>query len=248
MEPTPGDARASGKRWTETTRSVLGDDSARRARSAFRDRTKVRVMLLETRHSQGERPGAIGAGYLVERLAIGSPMRVAIEDAPAFVTSRVCGLQRLGRDAVRVETLNSVYRLERWSPGAELGPGAPVGSDVAQGVPSPATAPKQPDDSTAFVPVSQLVPLENAPFGSGARMRISRTKTHDPGSERLGDLGSGKLLDRLEVGQTVRLSVDGGPTFVTSPIRAIHRLGPKVLEIETTNSSYRLQKIDAPGS
>jgi hypothetical protein len=87
-------------------------------------------------------------------------------------------------------------------------------------------------------------------------MRISRLKTHDPGSERLGELGVGRVLDRLEVGQMVRLSIEGGPTFATSPVRAIHRIGEHLVEIETANSTveietanstYRIQHLEEGG-
>ena len=211
------------------------------AAGAFGDRTRVRIRLVATRLPRSDRLGEVGCGVLIDRLAIGSPLRIAIDGAPAFVTSPVRGLQRHGQHSVQVVTANSVYSLER-----ETSPRRSEtvlteldASQITEEPPGPES-----DDSTSFVPLSQLAPLGAAPFAAGSRMRISRLKTHDPGSERLGELGVGRVLDRLEVGHTVRLSIEGGPTFATSPVRAIHRIGEHLIEIETSNSTYRLQKPD----
>lgn len=209
--------------------------------ASFCDRTRVRITLVATRLPRGDRLGEVGCGVLIDRLAIGAPLRIAVDGAPVLVTSPVRGLQRLGHDSVQVATSNSVYRLERASPS----PSEPVLDEAHPArEASEALAAGADDDSTSFVPLERLAPLGGGPFGSGARMRIARLKTHDPLSERLGELGVGRVLDRLEVGQTVRLSIDGGPTFVTSPLRAIHRIGQHLIEIETSNSTYRIQKLE----
>ncbi len=209
-------------------------------RSAFGDRTRVRIRLVATRLPRADLLGEVGCGVLIGRLAIGGPMRIAIDRAPAFVTSPVRGLQRLGQHSVQVVTTNSVYSLEREN---SPRPDKAVLDELAATGPPEAPAPEN-DDSTSFVPLSQLAPLESGLFPAGSRMRISRLKTHDPGSERLGELGVGRVLDRLEVGQTVRLSIEGGPTFATSPVRAIHRIGEHLIEIETANSTYRIQHLE----
>lgn len=207
---------------------------------AFADRTRVRIRLVATRLPRSERLGEVGCGVLIDRLAIGGPLRIAIDGAPAFVTSPVRGLQRLGQDSVQVVTTNSVYSIERER--------SPRPAEIALGELEAAPEALAPnEDSTSFVPLSQLGPLGGSPFSSGSRMRISRLKTHDPGAERLGDLGVGRVLDRLEVGQMVRLSIEGGPTFVTSPVRAIHRIGERLIEIETSNSTYRIRQLEEPG-
>jgi hypothetical protein len=211
---------------------------------AFGHRTRVRIRLVATRLPRSDRLGEVGCGVLIGRLAIGGPLRIAIDRAPAFVTSPVRGLQRLGQHSVQVVTTNSVYSLER-----ENSP-RPAETELeelavehgATGAPAP-----EHDDSTSFVPLSQLAPLGGGLFPAGSRMRISRLKTHDPGSERLGELGVGRVLDRLEVGQMVRLSIEGGPTFATSPVRAIHRIGEHLVEIETANSTYRIQHLEEGG-
>jgi hypothetical protein len=225
--------------WEEREDARPEEDAA--VAGAFADRTRVRIRLVATKLPRSDRLGEVGCGVLIDRLAIGGPLRIAIDGAPAFVTSPVRGLQRLGQHTVQIVTANSVYSLER-----ESSPRAAeaVLTDLdARDATSESDAALN-DDSTSFVPLSQLAPLGSGPFAEGARMRISRLKTHDPGSERLGELGVGRVLDRLEVGQTVRLSVEGGPTFATSPVRAIHRIGEHMVEIETANSTYRIQKLE----
>jgi hypothetical protein len=214
---------------------------------AFRDRTRVRIRLVATRLPRSDRLGEVGCGVLIGRLAIGGPLRVAIDRAPVFVTSPVRGLQRLGQHSVQVVTTNSVYNLERESSPrpAETPLDELAVEHEATGAPEASAL--ENDDSTSFVPLSRLAPLGSGLFPAGSRMRISRLKTHDPGSERLGELGVGRVLDRLEVGQTVRLSIEGGPTFATSPVRAIHRIGDRLVEIETANSTYRIQHLEEAG-
>lgn len=212
----------------------------------FADRTRVCVRLVATRLPRSDRLGEVGCGVLIDRLAIGGPLRIAIDGAPAFVTSPVRGLQRLGRDSVQVVTANSIYTIEREQSvhSAEIA----LRELEARTEAAAAQAPDADnEDSTSFVPLSQLAPLGSSPFPSGSRMRIARLKTHDPGVERLGELGVGRVLDRLEVGQMVRLSIEGGPTFVTSAVRAIHRIGEQLIEIETSNSTYRLQHLEERG-
>jgi hypothetical protein len=208
---------------------------------AFGHRTRVRIRLIATRLPRSDRLGEVGCGVLIGRLAIGGPLRVAIDRAPAFVTSPVRGLQRLGQHSVQVVTTNSVYSLER-----EKSPRPAEAALEELEIEHEATGARVPenDDSTSFVPLSQLAPLGSGLFPAGSRMRISRLKTKDPGSERLGELGVGRVLDRLEVGQMVRLSIEGGPTFATSPVRAIHRIGEHLVEIETANSTYRIQHLE----
>jgi hypothetical protein len=94
------------------------------------------------------------------------------------------------------------------------------------------------------MPVQDLPDLAGAPFGPRTRVRIERIKTRDPGSEKLGDLGAGRILDRLEVGEGVRLSLDGGPTFVTSAVRALRYVGKTMVEFETSNTTYRLHSAE----
>lgn len=213
------------------------------AEGTFGDRTRVRIRLVATKLSRGDRLGEVGCGVLIDRLAIGSPLRIAIQGSPAFVTSPVRGLQRLGQDSVQVVTANSVYSLERETARPAQVSEIALG-DVEEQRDTTGSPDERYEDSTSFVPLSELSPLARGPFASGSRMRISRLKTHDPGSERLGELGIGRVLDRLEVGQTVRLSIEGGPTFVTSPVRAIHRIGETLVEIETSNSTYRVRQLE----
>lgn len=212
-------------------------------RGAFRERTRVRVKLVRTPLPRSDRLGELGAGVLVGRLALGQPLRVALDGAPSLVTSPVQGFRRLGPDRVEVATAHSVYHLERE---AVDGGDAPA-PDRARGRAGPATDPAGSpacDDSSAFVPLGALARPGGTPLAPGARMRISRLRTHDPGAERLGELGVGRVLDPLEVGQTLRLSLEAGPTFVTSPIRAVHRLGEGLTEVQTANSTYRLQRLE----
>jgi hypothetical protein len=141
-----------------------------------------------------------------------------------------------------VATAHSVYHLERES--ADLRSAVPARPATAElALDEPAGAPRG-DDASAFVPLAGLAPAPGAPFDPGVRLRISRLRTHDPGAERLGELGVGRVLDAFEVGQTLRLSLEAGPTFVTSPVRALHRLGEGLIEVRTGNSTYRLQRLD----
>ncbi|MEN8184316.1 MAG: hypothetical protein ABFS46_17455 [Myxococcota bacterium] len=235
--------------WEERDRTRAAGSDVEPVDGPFSDRTRVRVTLLATRLPREDRLGEVGRGVLIDRLVIGGPLRIAIEGAPAFVTSPVRGLQGLGPDSVQVTTTHSVYRLERSRASGAADPD-PVeialqqaeGDDPLQTAGSPEPNPN--DDSTSFVPLSKLAPLGSSPFANGARLRISRLKTRDPLSERLGELGTGRVLDRLEVGEMVRLSIEGGATFVTSPLRTVHRIGENLVEIETANSTYRLRTLE----
>jgi hypothetical protein len=231
--------RESG--WEDQTRA-LGANANEPVRSPPRElphQTRIRVTRLETKAGCEPATSLVGAGHLIERLSVGHPLRIAVDESPAFVTSAVRGVRRVSSDAVEVTTNNSVYRIERFPDEAA---GAPM-TALPESTPVGAS-----DDSTSFVRLATLRRLGAAPFDAEQRYRITRLKTHDPGSERLGDLGTGRILDPMDVGDMVRVSLESGPTFVTSPLRAIRRVGDTTVELDTANSTYRLLKVDTPAS
>lgn len=209
---------------------------------------RVRVSRLRTREARGERLGDLGSGRLVEELAVGRPLRVEVAWGPALVTSPVRSVERLGPASVRVLTVNSVYRLERVEPDAALPPPPsppeqPAELVLEEVVDSTTTGPV-PRQVTQYVSLNDLTDAERAPFGAGVRVSIGRRKPlSTEGEERFESVGTGQLLDPVEAGAPVRLAVDNGPTFVTSPVRRLRLLEPDEVEFETTNSVYRLERL-----
>ena len=227
-----GSPRESG--WEDQTRALGANEPVRALAGQLPHQTRIRVIRIETEAGSGNASSLVGAGHLLERLSVGHPLRIAVDDSPAFVTSAVRGVRRVSSDAVEVTTSNSVYRIERC-----LDPSSSAPAPLPESTPASGS-----DDSTSFVRLATLRRLGAAPFDAELRYRITRLKTHDPGSERLGDLGTGRVLDPMDVGGMVRISLDAGPTFVTSPLRALRRVGDTTVELDTANSIYRLVKLD----
>jgi hypothetical protein len=229
--PEETSPRESG--WEET-RALGAHDVVSPSRPSVAQHTRIRVTRAESK--PGRAGAEIGIGYLVERLSVGHPLRVAIEGAPAFVTTGVRGVRRLTADSVEVVTANSVYCLQRCTETESAAASEPALAARGEG-----------HDSTSFVRLDSLRRPGENPFAEEARYRITRVKTRDPGAERLGELGTARILDRLEVGAMLRISVEGGPTLVTSPLRGLRRIDDVTLEADTANSTYRLRRLD-PGT
>jgi hypothetical protein len=54
------------------------------------------------------------------------------------------------------------------------------------------------------------------------------------------------LIDRLAVGEHLRVVVDGRPTLSTSAVHRLERRGDEAIEVETANSVYLLECEGAP--
>jgi hypothetical protein len=207
----------------------------------------------------GDRIGELGSGRLVDELAVGRPLRIEVEWGPALVTSPVRSLQHIGQSLVQVDTLNSIYRLEKTAASETTSSAAQGRSEVAEQGTSEAAAqgapeasPPEPavgvgeeasDDATGYVALTELAEPEDAVFAPGTRVRILRRKSAGPSGESFEVVGSGQVLDLLETGASARLAVENGPSFVTSPLQKIRLLDLHLIEFETKNSVYRLERL-----
>lgn len=86
-------------------------------------------------------------------------------------------------------------------------------------------------------------PAEKRPFTAGTRVRVTRLRTRQPGSERTGELGAGRLTEEPAVGSALRIELESGPALVTSPVRSLVAGGAVSLEAITANSAYRIEKL-----
>jgi len=71
-----------------------------------------------------------------------------------------------------------------------------------------------------------------------ARVDVRRTDS----GEQATDLGQGTLIDSLEVGKRIRISV-AGQTLTTSLVEAIEPVGDEAFVLRTENRVYRVQRI-----
>lgn len=261
--PDPGVSQAPGEPPSSTRFGAgvgLGDPGLDRP---FGAGARVRVRRLRTRQLGGDRIGDLGTGRLMDSLAAGRPLRVEVHWGPALVTSPVRSIERLGTDRVRVSTVNSAYQVERLAAGEAPLAAGPEGHPSTLGSPAepevelvleeiieePEGAATAPSHATGFVSLERLSEPARAPFGAGTRVRVWRCKrTAGERDEVLEALGTGRLLDRVEAGAAVRLAVDGGPTFVTSPLRTLRLLDLHRIEFKTTNSVYRLERLATAAS
>jgi len=79
-------------------------------------------------------------------------------------------------------------------------------------------------------------------FQPGRAVRIYRVRTRDHG-QRIGEVGRGRLLEAATVGRPARLAVGSGPALITSPVRQVTPLSPRLLQLTTQNSVYRIELI-----
>lgn len=94
--------------------------------------------------------------------------------------------------------------------------------------------------ATASTPASAL-PAAGA-FQPGRSVRIYRLRTRDHG-QRIGEVGRGRLLEAATVGRPARLAVESGPALITSPVRQVAQLSPRLLQLTTQNSVYRIELL-----
>lgn len=115
------------------------------------------------------------------------------------------------------------------------------GSAAAAVATPPARSPSVPDGETGFVSLADLPRSSGMLFSAGTRVRVSRRKLADPTAE-LEDAGIGRLLGGLAAGEPARIALDGGPSFVTSPVRRMRLVDVRSVELETENTVYRLER------
>jgi hypothetical protein len=252
----PGSSEAAGRGGTtppenpdETTRAVALGHLVAAGTELFPRGTLVRITRIQG-SGGGGRVGVCGSGVLLADLALGSPLRVAspgMEHRPALVSSAVRSIERLGEDAVRVGTGNSVYRLER-SYEASPGPQAAAPDPPAPGPPERSGRPAMADEVAVLGAGLGRAPAPDPSehFRAGTRVRISRVKAGEENTTPLEDLGPGRLLDVLAEGQPFRLSVDEGWAFATTSVRRCRALGTDLIEVQTANTTYRLERIATP--
>lgn len=109
------------------------------------------------------------------------------------------------------------------------------------GVPSRPAA-GNPDDATGFVLLPDLPTPSRALFAVGTRILVAQRKLADPTAD-YEDAGTGRVLGPLEAGEPARLSIDGGPTFVTSPVQRLRLIDARCIELETANTLYRIARL-----
>lgn len=235
----------------ETTRAIAGGELPLGEAEFFARGTLVRITRLQG-SGGGARVGVCGSGVLLADLALGCPLRVAspgMEHRPALVSSAVRRIERLSADAMRVCTGNSIYRLERRR---DAGPGAQATTPDATSAPAPERVePPALAEETALSgdegprPCTPSSP-PSEPFRAGTRVRISRVRAGEENTTPLEDLGPGRLLDVLAEGQPFRLSVDEGWAFATTSVRQCRPLSGDLIEVQTANTTYRLERITKP--
>ena len=100
-----------------------------------------------------------------------------------------------------------------------------------------------PNETTQKVPVDTL-PAPNAGlFETQALVRVRQLETQGCMEGNL-DLGNGRLLGRLTIGQRLRLDMGDGRAIHTSPVHSFSLLGPRAVQVVTaTNSVYRLDIV-----
>jgi hypothetical protein len=74
---------------------------------------------------------------------------------------------------------------------------------------------------------------------------IALVHTDRPHGDRLEELGVGRLLEPIAVGRPLRIALEGKPAFVTTEVRSVDRLGRQAVEVATTHSVYRLERVEA---
>jgi hypothetical protein len=220
--------------------------------------TRVRVLRLQ---SSCDQPLAeIGRGTLIDRLAVGEHFRVAVDGQPTLTTTAVRRLEHHGDKVVEIETINSVYRLERECADTEANCRKGITGTVrrlsqlvlrarlrAAGHSSrddgKRSSARDEPDHTQSVSLASAPSPGAGPFHSGVAIRVTRIRGGDRlGSER-GDLGSALLLDDLAMGEPARFSLESGATIVTSPVRGVERIGARAVQLVTRNSTYRFELI-----
>lgn len=247
---------ASGGLAGEATGSVALPSERRSEGASFSPPVRVRRL----RSSSGQPLVEIGRGILIDHIVVGEHLRVVIDKGPTLTTSTVQRLESGGREAVEVETANSVYLLERECGFGEAKAAGGVTDTLRRlnklllrtrlGVAGLAgtvvglTGPPLGDrDST------QTVALASAPkpgpglFHSGVTIGVTRIRGGDRIGDELRDLGTALLLDDLAVGEPARFSLLSGSTIVTSPVRGLEKLGAGAVQVVTRNSTYRFDLV-----
>lgn len=89
-------------------------------------------------------------------------------------------------------------------------------------------------------PQSPSAAQESAVVFLAAPARVDVRRTNSRGRE--SDLGHGTLIDSLEIGKRIRISLDG-QTLTTTTVEAIESVGNEAFVLRTENRVYRVQRV-----
>ena len=107
----------------------------------------------------------------------------------------------------------------------------------------PQLAPGDPGEATASVALASERRGDRAFFDPPVRVRVLRVRSSN--GQPLAQVGRGTLIDRLAVGEHLRVVVDGSPTLATSAVHRLERRGDEAFEVETANRVYLLEREPA---
>ena len=78
--------------------------------------------------------------------------------------------------------------------------------------------------------------------GAAVCVKVIATEKADRGRD---DLGSARLLSRIQTGQRARISLETGSLLVTSEVRALVQVKPGGYWVTTANTTYLVEVRDA---
>jgi hypothetical protein len=78
--------------------------------------------------------------------------------------------------------------------------------------------------------------------GAAVCVKVIATDKTDRGRD---DLGSARLLNRIEIGQRARISLESGSLLVTSEVRALVQVKPGGYWVTTANTTYLVEVRDS---
>ncbi len=183
---------------------------------------------------------SLGVGSLLDHLVVGEPFRVSTRGGYALVTTPVAALRVHGEDLVQARTAHATYELHRVdAPPDDAHAPSDVDSDFVTDV-RPAMRSDDHVEATGTVALASAPTPGAGPFCAGALVQAIRLGDRGDADE-YRSLGTGHLLDPVEVGGALRFALVDGASMVTSPVRTLERVAPGILRVSTANTVYQLE-------